>query len=170
MEAKRSLIDIDSDYRQIVREIEAVGGELTPESEKAFDELALALCQKVDAYFVVTQRLEQECAYWKAQSDHCRQAERVFINAALKLKERMKYVLGAHPDKSLQGDISRFFLVKGRDTLILDEETVPREYKTAKIELVVDRDKVEADLKMGIKVPGAALKTENYSLRQGRPK
>lgn len=165
---KQTLIEIDREYREIVREIE-YAGELTEENEVALRDRETALCLKVDGYGVINNRLEQEAEYWKAMKQHCEKAEKTFTNAQKRLKERMKYVLRAHPDRSLQGDIFRFYLKKSQDSLIIDEELVPKEFKTVKIQLVPDRDAIEKELKLGRPVPGAQLRTDNVSLCTGKP-
>jgi len=171
MENKSSptLIDLDKEYRHVVAAIENYP-EDSEEGKAYLAEVALSLCEKVDGYLVVSERLEAGKLFWKSQKDHCAKAEKVLTNALQSLKERMKFVLSNHPEKSLQGNIARFYLSKGGDTLILDDTKIPNEYKITKIETVPDKEKIERDLRDGKIIPGAALKQDNYRLLTGRPK
>lgn len=165
-----TLVDIDREYRAIVAQIEAAGGELTPESEAELERIMALLCQKADGYGIVMHRLESEANFWKMQKDRCAKAQKIFENESDRLKERMKYVLKDHPEKSIQGALFRFTLVKGQDTLSLKEDILPNEFKVAQMSLVPDKQKILALLKEGAEIPGAALKTDNYALKPGRPK
>lgn len=170
IEKQQTLVDIDREYRAVVDEIEAAGGELTPQTELAFQEKLDLLCAKTDAYGFVHGRLESEIEFWKQNKEHCANAEKVFKRGLESLRERMKFVLGAHPDKSLQGAVFRFFLTKGVDSLELVEALIPREYMKAQVILVPDRSMIERAIREGKEISGAKLKTDNSSLRKGRPK
>jgi len=171
MEESRTLtlLDLERQYQGVVREIQEAHGELTEESEKRFDETCKMLCEKVDGYFVVSQRLEVEMDLWKTRKEGCEAVERSYRNALARLKERLRYVLETRDDKTLQGEFVRYSLAKARHSLVLNDLELPREYKKIRIVIEPDKEKIEADLKLGKKIPGAALK-DNFSVRTGKPK
>ena len=135
----------------------------------ALEAAEVALCHKADNYSFVIDRLESEVGVWKNREAQCISARKSFQRAQERLKERMKYVLMGQPEKSLQGDLARFFLAKAAPRLELNEAEIADSFKTVKISTVPDREKIEAALKTGTVVPGAVL-VENFSLRQGKPR
>ena len=164
-----TLVSLDRDCREIIQAIVGAHGELTPETEILLEKKELALCEKTDSYGFVIDRLEAEAELWKQRKEECAQVERVIKNAQVRLKERMKFVLSQRPEKSLQGDVFRFSLIKAKDVLVLDEDLIPSTYKKARVVVEPDRDKIESELKSGKQIPGAAFR-ENFSLRKGMPK
>lgn len=165
-----SLVQLNAEYQSIAHKLIAAGGELTPENEAEFEEVLSLLVSKTDAYGIVSDRLKAEAEFWGAQKDHCAQAQRVCENALKSLKERMRFVLGQMPEEALQGQFYRFFLSPSKDTLEIDEVTLPDFWKKTKIDVVPDRARIEAALATGLEVQGVTVKTGNKSLRQGRPK
>lgn len=169
MEAKKTLVDLERESRDVVAQITSMGGELTPEMEQALEAAELALCHKVDSYSVVLARLEAEEFFWKAQEQKCAAARKAYQSSQARLRDRMRYVLMGNPDKALQGELSRFFLSRTAPKLEINEAELADTFKKTKIQIVPDTDKIEAELKAGRIVPGAVL-VENFSLREGRPK
>lgn len=169
-EPKTTLVALDAEYKATVAEIIALGGELTPENELRLAEIETALCAKTDSYGIVQSRLEKEAEYWKEQETHCRQARQSVEHVLARLKDRMRLVLSGNPDKSLQGDLYRFFLAKRAPTVEIVADAVPDEFKTTRIEILPDREKIEEALRAGKEVPGCKLNTDVWSLRMGKPK
>jgi Siphovirus Gp157 len=167
---KKSLVDLEKEFRDIVYQIQEMGGELTPEAEKELDASFEALCAKTDGYGIVHERLKAEIDFWKIQKDSCAKAESVFKNALESLRNRMKFVLENREDKSLQGNFFRFFLAKGADRLEVVDELLPREFMIAKVIVSPDTDAIKKALKEGKEVPGAKMIGNNFSLRMGKPK
>lgn len=168
MESKKTLVELDEECRDLVARISAGPEEVSSEDLAHLEAAEFALCLKVDAYSMVLARLESEEMFWKAQQDRCNSAVKAFRTAQVRLKERMKYVLMQKPEKSLQGDLSRFFLAKAAPRLEINEAELSDAFKKTRIEIIADRDKIEATLKEGKVVPGAVF-VENVSLREGRP-
>lgn len=170
MENKANLVELDRNYRHVMDMIIGAGGELTPESEAALDQTFAALCTKVDGYGVICERLKMEMELWKHHKEQCSQAEKVYGNALQRLRDRMKYVLQAQPDRSLEGELFRFFLAKAKDSVVIEEEALPQKYKTVRMILEPNKELIEAQLRVGTAIPGAKLKTDNVTLRTGKPK
>lgn len=165
-----SLLELDRQYRDVVELIRGAHGELTPETEAELERAFAALCEKADGYGVVIGRIEAEHELWKRRRDECGAVARVLSNHIESLKTRMRLALLGQPNRSLQGEVYRFSLIKSRDSLVLEEQAIPPQYKTTRITLEANKDLIEKDLKAGVIIPGASLKTDNYSLRSGRPK
>lgn len=169
METNKTLVDLDRECRDLVAQISAGSEDVSPEALATLEAVEVALCQKVDNYSFVIDLLESEAELWKKRESQCNSARKSFQRSQERLKERMKYVLMGQPDKSLQGEMARFFLAKAAPKVEINDAELPDSYKTVKIQTVPDRDKIDADLKAGKIVPGAVM-VENFSLREGRPK
>ena len=168
-EPKKTLVDLDRDQRMLLDAIEA--GEFTSEEGKELlDKACTDLCEKCDSYGIIEARLKAAAAFWKEQKESCYQAEKTFSNAVERLRERMRYVLAGRPDQMLQGQFYRYFLSPSKDTLVIDEDKLPNEFKITHVELIPDKALIEKELKAGKEISGACLKTGNTSLRSGKPK
>jgi hypothetical protein len=170
-ENQPTLLSLNAEYQNVLFEITEAGGELTTETEARLDATVLALCQKADAYGIVSDRLKHEAAFWKAQKDKCAHAQKVFENALERLKERMKFVLKALPGEALEGQLYRFSLKKGQPKIEINMELLPKELQFTETTIVTkpSMDKIEALLKEGKTVPGVTV-TETKALMPGRPK
>lgn len=164
-----SLIQLDANYQKIAAELIEAGGELTPESEAALDKAVTALCEKTDAYGVVSDRLDNQAAYWKMQKDMCAKAQKTCENAIERLRERMRFILKDHPDKSLQGKIYRYFLAKSADKIEVDDNLLPGRFKTTQVSVTPNLALIKEELKKGVTIPGVTV-TPSTALRTGRPK
>lgn len=167
---KPTLVSLNNDSQGLLYELTAMGGELTPEFEKRQEEIALALCEKVDGYGFIIERIESEIEFWKLQATKVANVKRVFENAKKRLEERMKFVLRQRPDEQLQGELYRFYLKKSKDRLDIDEDLLPDTFKITELKLVPDREKIEAAIAAKQEVPGVRVVTDNKALCQGSPK
>lgn len=168
-EPKKTLVDLDRECRDLVAQLSTSGEDISEGALKVLETAELALCEKVDAYSHVMARLRSEESFWSDQESKCYAAKKAFKSAQERLKERMRWVLTQREDKSLQGQISRFFLARATPRVEINLENLPDEYKVSKIEISADRAKVESALKAGKIVPGAVM-VENFALREGRPR
>jgi len=165
----KTLIQLHNELQWVETAIQKAEGELTPATEQELDEKLLALCEKVDAYQVVMDKLSSRSQMFSDEAKRLSAYSKTIDNVQKSLKERLKFVLSQREDRSLQGEFIRFYLSDGKPALEIDETALPKEFQQADIVYKPNREKIEKTLSEGKAVPGVSIRSV-VQLRSGRPK
>lgn len=133
------------------------GGELTPELEAEVDSVGRSLVTKVDSCAIVLDRLDAEATLW---SDRAKQYQRIaksLETAHGRIRDMLKAAMRAMDVTEIVGDETRFALVNGKAKVVIDEDALDQSYLMERREWVVDKDRVDSDLRQGTPVTGAHL-------------
>lgn len=155
-EQKQSLADIVGQANAIEMKLMESGGELTPELEAALLQVDASLPEKLDGYDVVMARLAAAEKMWAARADEYARVASALSNAQSRMKERLKWAMGQMGKSEVSGNEVRFTLVNGKPKLVINGE-VPEAYVTIVQTKQADKERIRADLEMGVKIPGASL-------------
>jgi hypothetical protein len=160
-----SLISLINEAHLLEQAIIELDGEITPEIEEMIKINEQNLPTKVEQYAFLMKRMDALSSFYKERAEFFNRANKSCQSLNTSLKERMKNVLLAHDMKEVSGAETRFVISRTSGKLIIgDESQIPESYKTVKQSIDVNSEKLKADLKAGIKVPGASVE-ESYSLR-----
>jgi hypothetical protein len=158
MKQNESLPSLVSEALEITNAIIESGGEVTPELEARLNCNEVALAQKVDAYVMMSERLEQEEAYWKAKASEFSAIAKGFVQARERLKNNIKFAMNTLGTDEIHGGAYRYKLTKSAPKLVIqDEKQLPDEFMQTIVEKIPDKDKLLVALKDGFEIPGATL-------------
>lgn len=149
----------------VVGAIVEAGGELSPELESLFDNVQKDLAVKCDGYAFFMDRLDSEEKFWKERAENMVRVARSIAGLRERLKDRIKEAMVAMETTEIKGEEIRFKLSKLAPKLVVDELTLPMEYKAQRISYVPDKDKIQTDLSNGCEIPGVGVEPV-FSLRK----
>lgn len=149
---------------EIESKILEAGGELSPELEAELSKVDLEVAEKVDAYYVIINRLEGGSDFWKAEADRYYKAAKGMANAADALKNALKGAMAYLGKNEVLGSEQRFVLSRTQPKLVIDKAKIPASYMMPVTELVPDKDRIKSDLNSGKQIDGAHFE-ESFSLR-----
>lgn len=163
MEAK-TLIELTNESRDLVTILMQNGGELTPELEKELQDVTYSLTHKVDSYFEIISRAENESRYWKQREMEAAGIRKACENVVVRLRSYIKAGLITLQKQSVEGNFNRFFLRKSKASLkIINESEIPPMYFEETVVRTLNKEKLRYDMENGILISGAILE-ESYSL------
>ena len=157
-----SLVQIHRDYLAIIDQIEANGGEISEELEKALAANLIESKEKVSNYCLVLDQYQNNIDFMKSKVKEAM----AFIDKLEHQKDRLERialdVVNAKGDK-LEG-VGGNWINKRKSTSleIIDEALIPPIFY--KIEVKLDKIKVKEAMKRGEHVEGCEIK-ENTSLQ-----
>lgn len=153
-----TLEDIYAEWKAILKEIDQLSGEVTPELEARMNMVETNLPEKIDGYAYVMDRLEMEEAFWKKREDEAAYIKDRFKQRREFIKSYLKMKMVENGKTELLGNVSRFYLKKCAKSLdIYDENALPATYSEEVLTLKVNSKQIKEDLENGIEVPGARL-------------
>jgi hypothetical protein len=160
-----TLKDILGAFHTIENWLAESGGELTPELEELTNFNLEQLSDKVDAYQMVQERLEQSIDYFDNKAKFFLKISCGFANVKERIKERIKQIMVENQIDELSGNDMRFKLSNSAPTVfVTDEHSIPKEYIETVVTHRVDKKKLRDALELGLDVEGAVL-MKNKSLR-----
>ncbi len=156
-----TLVGLASEAGMISKMLLECGGELTPELEAKLEVNAKLLCEKADGYNYIIEELEAQEAIWKRRKDACAAIEKRFKTQTERLWERIRIAMREMGKNVIAGNLHKFCLEKGVDSLVIDDEkAIPNEFKIVVQTTAVDKEKLKASLKEGFEIPGAHLENK----------
>lgn len=141
----------------LMMEIMASDGEITPELEAKLNDLDVSIPSKIDAYYLIMDRLENESDYFKSKAEEFLLAAKQMSQAKERIKDRLKFIMQSENKTELLGNDYKFSLSKSKPKVAIQENLVPIEYYKQVIEERIEKDRIAEDLKAGISIPGCHL-------------
>ena len=122
------------------------------------------LASKIDSYYQVILLMESEGERFKQISEkYSRQATRCATSAAF-LKEKIKFTLDNMGVEKISGNEITFYKGQQTQKLLIDLNSLSKEYLIEKIEQVANRELIEEKIDQGIDVPGVEVQ-RSFTLR-----
>jgi len=161
---KSSLITLAKTVTELPVLLEESQGEITPEIEALMNITSAELVAKLDSYQFILERLDLEQQFAKDKAAQWSKVAKTFDSAKSRLKENIKEAMKQMQTTELVGEESRFVLTPVKPALNITEEDLTDSYKMIVQTTVPDKEKIRADLEMGVAVPGARLE-QGFALR-----
>lgn len=111
----------------------------------------------MDAYQAVLERLEIEGEYWASKAEAYAKMAKGCKGARERLKDSLKYAMKELGTDELIGHDCKFKLSNSKPKLVVDETDLDKSYYMQVTMTVVDKKRIEEDLKIGVPVKGAKL-------------
>jgi hypothetical protein len=159
-----NIFQINQEYLQIASILEENGGEVTPELEESLSINREQLQTKGVNYALVIRQLSGESDIVDAEIKRLQALKKAKDNSIDRMKTVVRDAMILHGIESIKGDLISLSLRKnGASVLIEDESKVPDTYKVDQPKKL-DRKLILDDLKKGLEVSGASMKTDGKSL------
>lgn len=159
-----SLYQISEDLANIMSEIENNEGELTPELETALAINQDQFVSKAVDYGHAILNLEAMASAAKVEKDRLAKLQKYYDNLAQTLRERILNAMQVFGQQKVEDGSMRLSTRSSVATQVDDIASLPKEFKTTKIEEVADKTAIKKAIQSGVDVPGAHLIT-NVSLQ-----
>ena len=162
---KTTLYNIEQEYINLISEIEALDGELTPEIEEQLTINKEQLESKSVAYMQVI-----------ATKEDLNSAIDIEIKRLQALKKRNKGLVDNLKNRLLEAvnlfgtngsfeiGFNKFGTRKSSSVAVEDVNSLPSEFKTVKVTEAADKKAIKDAIKAGIDVPGCSI-VENLNLK-----
>ncbi|MDM1294271.1 siphovirus Gp157 family protein [Sphingobacterium sp. N143] len=159
-----SIFQINQEYLQIASILEENGGELTPELEESLNINRDQLQTKGINYALVIRQLSGESDMIDTEIKRLQALKKSKDNTVDRMKTVVKDAMILHGIESIKGDLINLSIRKvGASVIIDDENKVPESYKVEQPKKL-DKKQILDDLKKGLEVSGASMKTDGKSL------
>lgn len=157
-EKKQTLALMLSEWRQVLSEIDASQGELSPGIEARMMALDISVPEKVDAWGFVIDRMVAEEAFWRERAQEAEDMARKYASHREYMKKHLKRVMSENEMRELKGTQTRFVLSRTKPALaIYDKSIVPATFTKEVISIELDKEAISIALESGIEVPGCQL-------------
>jgi hypothetical protein len=169
-----SLIAITRQLHQFELDLLENGGELSPEFEEVISAVSIARDRKAEAYFHLIERMNGVSNEFKRKAAMMDLIASGATSIIKKLKANLKFAMESNELTEMPGETIVFKTTKPSEKLdVENEDLIPDEYfdRIETITHVLNQEKVLADLKNGIEIPGAKIKLtrqlRHYPLKKG---
>ena len=154
------LYEIQGEIAGIILEIEASGGEITPEQEKRLDELSLSKEEKVQGICAVIRNKEAEAEAFSQESKRLKERG----EAAEREVERLKAYLARWIGQGNTFKTGLFSIGwrKAKSVKIVDESLIPDWYWKEETVRKLDKTEIKNDIESTVFVPGAELEVRQH--------
>ena len=161
MGTQLSLYELTNEHKLLCELLEENGGEITPEIEEMLAINADNFVVKAEGYAEMIAYYSQMADVAKARKQQMDNAQKVFENAAKRMKERMLQAMLEYDLPKVEIGLHKLTVRSSKAVEITDEAKIPNNY--IKVATSIDKSALRADLMAGKVVEGAELK-ENKSL------
>jgi hypothetical protein len=156
-----SLIELDAEYAELVRQIEEQGGEVSPDQERSLDTYVGRMVAKADYYINVTNMIN-------AGDDYCDQMIAKFRAKKLSIereRERWERAMIQHLDNMgincQEGELGKVRIAQS-ESVECDIDALPISYKRTKTIVEPDKKAIKEAWKNGVEVAGATKNVKRY--------
>lgn len=119
---------------------------------------------KAEGYAKVIRNLEADKASYKAEKERFAAKEKAVDNKIKLLKTNVQTAMEVTGLTEIDGELFKLSLQKTKDSVIIEEDKLPKKYWNKKVTEIPDKKGLYELLKEGRKIKGARLQ-ENRSLR-----
>jgi hypothetical protein len=165
MSENKSLLLIVNEAMSLEQMLMESGGEINESIEKALAVNAQELAVKTDGYVEIIERFDSLAEHYKKRAEFYSKIAAQCSKAVTRLEDNIKFAMQELGVDEIKGVDTRFKMSQTSGSLaVLDAEMVPVEFKTEKIETVIDKKALKDALLNGKEIPGAEL-IPGHSLR-----
>lgn len=166
---EKTLAQLFNEANEISMEVIKLHGEITPEMEKAIDELQFETAEKVDNYDWQMDTLKHNAEIIKTRGNGLLKIGRTMENIIERIRDRMKFLMVEGQKPELYGNDCYFKLIVSvkKPTAKYDEALIPAHFFDEQTVYVLNKDRLHDALAAGESVPGVSFESsETISLRR----
>lgn len=153
-----SIFNIGNELQTIINEIIESGGEITPEIENALIIKESELQNKSQSYGYLIKSMEYDVNTIDAEINRLEGIKRVRNNTIKRLKTVLSESMQQFEVEELKTPTLKINFRKSQTVEIIDEDLIPKEFKTVKVTTSISKAEIKKAIKNGELVVGADLK------------
>ena len=153
-----SIFNIGNELQLIINEIIESGGEITPETENALIIKESELSEKSIKYGYVIKAMEYDVSAIDEEIKRLGAIKRVRNNAIERLKNVLSETMQNFDVPEIATPTLKINFRKSQTVEILDEDLIPKEFKTVKVTTSISKAEIKKAIKNGELVAGAGLR------------
>lgn len=154
------LYEIQGEIAGIILEIEASGGEITPEQEKRLDELSLSKEEKVQAICSVIREKEAELSAFIEEMERFKEKAFAKERELDSIKNYLSRWIGH--GNTFKAGLFTIGWRAGKSVKIVDESLIPDWYWKEETVRKLDKKEIKNDMESSVFVPGAELEVKQH--------
>lgn len=161
METKSTLLQMASQASELQFKLMESGGEVTADIEALLPVQEVNLPEKVEQYVYIVQQLRMQEAHFNSRSEYFDSIAKTFGKNADFMEDRIKEAATMLGVSEIVGTDHKFQITNTKGSVeITNEELIEPIYKKeVPVSYKVDKTKIAEDLRLGLPVAGAYLKT-----------
>lgn len=159
---KKSLFNIQKDYKELINEVEIAEGVLTDEQITALEINERELQSKSIAYLEVVRTKEAKNTLIDNEIKRLQQLKKVNTNVLNRLNENLLQAVNTFGN--FEVGLTKFGTRKSSSIKVEDVNTLPAEYKTVKVTESANKTELKNAIKRGESIKGVEL-VENLNLK-----
>jgi CxxC motif-containing protein len=153
-----SIFNIGNELQLIINQIIESGGEITEETENALIIKEGELQNKSQSYGYLIKSMEYEVNTIDSEINRLEGLKRVRNNTIKRLKTVLSESMQQFEVEELKTPTLKINFRKSQTVEILDEDLIPKEFKTVKVTTSISKAEIKKAIKNGELVVGADLK------------
>ena len=134
-----TLFELDQRFIDIVKKIEEAGGEVTPELEKAYDNICFDLLQKEENYIKIVEHFDSQIELGEKIINRINSKINMFKNRQERLKANLIYSMQQRKIDIVETELGKIRLQQSESVKDLSISEYPKEF--IKIEIIKKIDK-----------------------------
>lgn len=156
---EKTLLGYIAPAQEMISKLIASEGEISPELEALQLKVGADIAHKLESYVYLMGQIPAQVEFLKSKAKQFQAAAKALENAEDQMKERLKIFATETGQTELVGVDHVIKISEMKSAVeVIDEDLIPDIYKSEVITKKVEKKKIEADLAMGEKIPGAVLR------------
>lgn len=156
---KKSIYNIESEYLELMNEIEYNEGELTPELEERLAINKEDLERKSISYGYFIKTIDNDVVNIKAEIERLQRLQKREEKRAEALRERIKDAMLKHGVQKVSMNNLSLSFRKSKELIIEKTDHIPGTYKSYSTPtLIIDKKQLKSDVDSGIEIEGVTVK------------
>lgn len=161
---KKSIYNIQSDYIELMNQIEENEGELTEELSAQLDITKEQLEDKATSYCYLSKQIDVDTNQIDAEISRLQALKSAKVRLQEELKDRVTQAMIRFGIDKIERNNLKLSFRASKQLIIIEGSKIPKQFTIIKMNTVVDKAKLKAHIESGKKVKGVSIK-ENKNLQ-----
>lgn len=163
---KKSIYNLQSEYIELMNQIEDNEGELTPELSAQLDITKEQLEDKATSYCYLSKQLDIDTSQIDAEISRLQALKSSKVKLQAQLEDRVSQAMIRFGIDNIERNNLKLSFRASKQLIIAEGTKIPKQFQIVKMNTVVDKAKLKAHIESGKKVKGVSiLEKKNLQVR-----
>lgn len=154
---KKSIFNIQSDYIELMNQIEDNEGEITPEISEQLDITREQLEDKATSYCYLSKQIDVDNDQIDAEISRLQALKSYKAKIQAELKERVSEAMVRFGIDKIEKNNLKLSFRASKQLIIIEGTKIPKQFQIVKMNTVVDKAKLKAHIDSGKKLKGVSI-------------
>lgn len=154
---KKSIFNIQSDYIELMNQIEDNEGEITPEISEQLDITREQLEDKATSYCYLSKQIDVDNDQIDAEISRLQALKSYKAKIQAELKERVSEAMVRFGIDKIEKNNLKLSFRASKQLIIIEGAKIPKKFQIVKMNTVVDKAKLKAHIDSGKKLKGVSI-------------